>query len=49
MGFAETLQRAVERGTATPERLTERLQRIRAAAERINGLLDELQELESGE
>ena len=42
MGMAEVLTRSAERGTLTPERLVDRLAHIRAAADRINTLLNEL-------
>ena len=44
IGFADLLNRNVERGTATPELLRERLARIRSAAEQVDALLDALAE-----
>ena len=42
IGFADTLTRSIDRGTATPEVLRDRLARIRSAAEHIDALLDDL-------
>lgn len=45
IGFAETLARSAERGTLSPEKLIDRLGRIRDSAMRINCLVDELDHL----
>ena len=45
IGFSETLARQVTAGSAAPARLADRLGRIRAAAVRIDELLDELRDL----
>ena len=45
LGFTETLVRSAERGTLPPEKLIDRLSRIRESALRINGLVDELDRL----